>query len=387
MNVIYLDNNATTKVDPAVVEVMMPYFSDQYGNPSSIHRFGGMVSRDVEKARASVAKLVNCKPSEIYFTGCGTESNNMALIGFADMRGRNVTKIITTAVEHPAILETVHYLEKKGAHSTIVGVDGDGALDVDKLVEHVDANTIVSVMWANNETGVIFPIEEIAKKVKSKGGMMHTDAVQAAGKVVIDLQKVPVDMLSISGHKLHAPKGIGVLFIRESVKLEQFMHGGHQERNRRAGTENVPYIIGLGKACELALDNLDHEDKVLRAMRDRLQAGLMATCKGAVVNGANEDRLPNTLNISFEYIEGEAILLFLDESGIAASSGSACTTGSLEPSHVMRAMGLPYVLAHSSIRFSFSRFSSESEVDKVLEVMPAIISRLRKISPFVEGEE
>lgn len=386
MKNIYLDNNATTQVDPAVVEVMMPFFTESYGNPSSIHRFGGMVSRDVEKARESVAKLLNCKSSEIYFTGCGTESNNAALVGFADMRGRNVTKIVSTEVEHPAILETIDYLDRKGAHSRLVGVDSDGAIDVDKLVEGVDSNTIVSVMWANNETGVIFPIEEIAKKVKEKGGVMHTDAVQAAGKVEIDLQKVPVDMLSLSGHKLHAPKGIGVLFIREGLKLEPFMHGGHQESGRRAGTENVPYIIGLGKACELAIDNIATEDKELRAMRDRLEAGLAATCKGSVINGKNEERLPNTLNISFEFIEGEAILLFLDENGIAASSGSACTTGSLEPSHVMRAMGLPYVLAHSSIRFSFSRFNSEADVDKVLEVMPPIIERLRKISPFVDEE-
>ncbi len=386
MIITYLDNNATTQVDPVVVEAMTPYYTELYGNPSSIHRFGGMVSKDIEKARDSVAKLLNCKSSEIYFTGCGTESNNAALVGFADMRGRNVTKLVSTEVEHPAILETIEYLDRKGAHSRLVGVNGDGALDIDKVLEGVDSNTLVSVMWANNETGVIFPIEEIARRVKEKGGVMHTDAVQAAGKVEIDLQKVPVDMLSLSGHKLHAPKGVGVLFIREGLKIEPFMHGGHQESGRRAGTENVPYIIGIGKATELAIDNIAVEDKELRAMRDRLEAGLMKSCKGAIVNGKNEERLPNTLNISFEFIEGEAILLFLDESSIAASSGSACTTGSLEPSHVMRAMGLPYVLAHSSIRFSFSRFNSEEDVDKVLEVMPPIIERLRKISPFVDEE-
>ncbi len=387
MENIYLDNNATTQVDPAVVEVMLPFFSEQYGNPSSIHRFGGMVQREVEAARAQVAKLLNCKASEIFFTGCGTESNNMALKGFSDIRGRNVTKLVSTVVEHPAILETIEYLDRKGAHSRLVEVDNDGALDIDKLVEGVDQNTIVSVMWANNETGVLFPIEEIATRVKEKGGIFHTDAVQAAGKVEIDLQKVPVDMLSLSGHKLHAPKGIGVLFVREGVKLEPILHGGHQEHGRRAGTENVPYIIGLGKACELAIENIKTEDKELRAMRDRLEKGLTETCKGTVVNGKGSPRLPNTLNISFEFIEGEAILLFLDESKIAASSGSACTTGSLEPSHVMRAMGLPYVLAHSSIRFSVSRFSKESDIDKVLEVMPDIITKLRRISPFVaEGD-
>ncbi len=387
MSVTYLDNNATTQVDPEIIDTMTPFFSEMYGNPSSIHRFGGIVSRDVTKARESVAKLLNCKASEIYFTGCGTESNNMALVGFADMRGRNVTKLISTEVEHPAILETIEYLDRKGAHSRLVGVDSDGMLDIDKLVEEVDSNTIVSVMWANNETGVIFPIEEIARRVKEKGGVMHTDAVQAAGKVEIDLQKVQVDMLSLSGHKLHAPKGIGILFIREGTKIEPLIHGGHQERGRRAGTENVPYIMALGKACELAIDNIKTEDVELRAMRDRLEAGLMETCKGAVVNGKKSPRLPNTLNISFEFIEGESILLFLDESEIAASSGSACTTGSLEPSHVMRAMGLPYVLAHSSIRFSFSRFNTEADVDLVLSVMPDIIHKLRKISPFVEEGE
>jgi cysteine desulfurase len=384
MKNIYLDNNATTKVDPEVISAMMPFFEDHWGNPSSIHRFGGMVNRHIEEARAKVATLLNCKPTEIFFTGCGTESNNMALKGFVEKNGINRSKIVTTVVEHPAILETAKYLATEGAHLYEVEVDGEGMLNVDDLIKHVDKDTIVSVMWANNETGVIFPIEEIAKKVKELGGTMHTDAVQAVGKIDIDLQKVPVDMLSLSGHKLHAPKGVGVIFIREGVDIANLMHGGHQEGGRRAGTENVPYIVGLGKACELAVENIEIENTTIRAMRDRLQNTLLKSCKDAVLNGNLENRLPNTANISFEFIEGEAILLWLDESGIAASSGSACTTGSLEPSHVMRAMGLPYVLAHSSIRFSFSKFNTEEDVDKVIEVMPGIVDKLRAISPFVK---
>lgn len=380
---IYLDNNATTRVAPEVIDAMMPFFKEQWGNPSSIHRFGGMVGKHVDEAREQVAKFLNCKPTEVFFTASGSEADNHALKGFAFKNGVEKTKIITTVVEHPAVLETVDYLATLGATVTKIGVDSEGMLNVDELVEGVDSNTIVSVMWANNETGVVFPIEEIARKVKARGGTMHTDAVQVAGKIAIDLQNTAVDMLSISGHKLHAPKGVGVLFIREGVKVENLIHGGHQEAGKRAGTENVPYIVGLGKACELASENMELENSTLKAMRDRLQNGLLDSCEGAILNGSLENRLPNTANISFEYIEGEGILLWLDEHGIAASSGSACTTGSLEPSHVMRAMGLPYVLAHSSIRFSFSRYNTEADVDKVLEVMPGIISRLRAISPFV----
>ncbi len=380
--VIYVDNNATTQPDPRVVEAMQPYFTEKWGNPSSMHRFGGIIGRDVEAARKQIADLLNCNSGEIIFTSCGTEANNHALMGFALARGFNKTKIVTTAVEHPAVLETADQLARYGAHVYKVAVDGKGNLDVDDLVAHVDENTIVSVMWANNETGVIFPIEEIAKRVKEKGGTMHTDAVQAVGKIPVDLATVPVDMLSLSGHKLHAPKGIGVLFCRKGVKIDRFMNGGHQEEGRRAGTENVPYIIGLGKACEIAGEEMVREAAQTSAWRDKLEAGLMASCKGAVINGDPASRLPNTLNISFEYIEGESILLFLDDHKVAASSGSACTTGSLEPSHVMRAMGLPYVLAHSSIRFSFSKFNKDSDVDTIIEAMPPIVDRLREISPF-----
>jgi cysteine desulfurase len=267
-----------------------------------------------------------------------------------------------------------------------VGVDGKGRIDVDKLCENTNENTIIAAMWANNETGVIFPIEEICKKARESGALVYTDAVQAVGKIDIDLQKTPVGMLNFSGHKIHAPKGIGAIFIREGVKIPSLIHGGHQENGVRAGTENVPYIVGLAKACELAKAGLEYEKTEIKRLRDKLQEALLAKCKGAVINGDTQNRLPNTLNISFEFIEGEAILLHLDENGIAASSGSACTTGSLDPSHVMRAMGLPYVLAHSSIRFSISKYNKESDIDKVIEVMPAIIDKLRAISPFTSGQ-
>lgn len=383
MNTIYLDNNATTQVAPEVIETMAPYFSERWGNPSSIHTFGGKIHRDLNQARETIATFLNCKANEIYFTASGSESDNLALTGFAMHNGLQQTNIVVSAVEHPAVLETARYLSRKGVHTHEVSVNSNGEIDIDALIERVEHNTLVSLMWANNETGVIFPIEEIAQRVKEKGGIMHTDAVQAVGKLPIDLQKVPVDMLAFSGHKLHAPKGIGVTFIREGVKLDSIIHGGHQEQGYRAGTENIPYIMGIAKACQLAQDNMEHENTVIRSWRDRLERELETRCTGAVVNGKQATRLPNTLNISFEYVEGEAILLLLDEQGIAASSGSACTTGSLEPSHVMRAMGLPYVLAHSSIRFSFSRYNQESDVEKVVEIMPSIIEKLRRISPFV----
>jgi cysteine desulfurase len=385
-NNIYLDNNATTCVAREVIEAMQPYFSEKWGNPSSIHRFGGSVAKDIAKARVAIANFLNCKPNEIFFTASGSEGSNIALKGFCAKRGFEKSRIITSAVEHPAVLNTAQYLASKGVFVREIGVNGNGCVNIDEFCENINENTIISAMWANNETGVIFPIEKIVEKVRSFGATMHTDAVQAVGKINIDLQKVPVDMLNFSGHKIHAPKGIGALFIREGTKIEPLIHGGHQENGFRAGTENVPYIIGLAKACELAKDNILYENTEIKRLRDKLQDALLANCKGAVLNGDKEERLPNTLNISFEYVEGEAILLHLDELGIAASSGSACTTGSLEPSHVMRAMGLPYVLAHSSIRFSLSRYTKESEIDKVIEAMPPIIDKLRAISPFSDGK-
>ncbi|MDR0304085.1 MAG: cysteine desulfurase NifS [Chitinispirillales bacterium] len=384
-NNIYLDNNATTQVAPEVIEAMSPYFSHKWGNPSSIHTFGGKVSKDIKTAREIIADFLNCKPNEIFFTASGSEGDNTALKGFCANRGYEKCRIITTAVEHPAVLETTRYLASKGVFTREIGVDDKGNLNIDEVCEGINENTLVSVMWANNETGVIFPIERITERVRSLGAVMHTDAVQAVGKINVDLNKTPIDMLCFSGHKIHAPKGIGVIFVREGVKIDSLIHGGHQERGFRAGTENVPYIIGLAKACELAKSGLEYENKELRKLRDKLEINLLAKCKGATLNGDKENRLPNTLNISFEYIEGEAILLHLNENAIAASSGSACTTGSLEPSHVMRAMGLPYVLAHSSIRFSISRYNNESDIDKVIEVLPGIIDKLREISPFVGG--
>ena len=383
---IYLDNNATTQVASEVVEAMNPYFSEKWGNPSSIHAFGGRISKDIAKFREIIADFLNCKPNEIFFTASGSEGNNTAIKGFCENTGFEKSRIVTSAVEHPAVLETTRHLASKGVFTREIGVDAKGGINIDDICDGINKNTLVSLMWANNETGVMFPIEKIARKVRACGATMHTDAVQAVGKTDIDLSKVPVDMLCFSGHKIHAPKGIGVIFVREGVKISPLIHGGHQERGFRAGTENVPYIAGLAKACELAKAGIEYENREIRKLRDKLEENILAKCKGAVLNGDRENRLPNTLNISFEFIEGEAILLHLDENGIAASSGSACTTGSLEPSHVMRAMGLPYTLAHSSIRFSISRYNTESDIDKVIEVLPPIIDKLRKISPFTDGK-
>jgi len=385
--VVYLDNNATTMVAPEVFEAMMPFFIERWGNPSSIHRFGGMVRRNVDTAREQVAALIGAHPDEILFTSCGSESDNMALKGFFVQHGSK-TRIITSTVEHPAVRNTARYLKEQGASLFELEVDAQGCIDpavFDRLP--IDEHTIVSLMWANNETGVIFPIETIAEKVKAQGGTMHTDAVQAAGKIQIDLSKVPIDMCALSGHKIHAPKGIGIMFIRKGLRLEPLLHGGHQESGKRAGTENVPYCVGIGVACDLARTHFDDEATKVKALRDRLETSLLASCAGSKLNGHPTLRLPNTTNISFENIEGEAILLHLDENGIAASSGSACTTGSLEPSHVMMAMGIPYTFAHSSTRFSLSRYTTDAEIDKVIAVMPGIVETLRGISPFVGGRD
>lgn len=382
--VIYLDNNATTQVAAEVLEAMMPFFKDSYGNPSSIYRFGGNVRKYVEDARDKVADFLGATPEEIIFTSCGSESDNLALKGFFNVHGSR-SKIITSVVEHPAVRNTCRYLKERGAALIELEVDSEGMLPngiLDNLI--IDENTIVSLMWANNETGVIFPIQELAATVKSRGGIFHTDAVQATGKIPINLKDTPIDLLALSGHKLHAPKGIGAIFVRKGTKIEPLIHGGHQENARRAGTENVPYIVGLGVACELAKKHMVEENTRVRQLRDKLETELMNRCTGSKLNGNKKHRLPNTTNISFEFIEGESILLHLDESGIAASSGSACTTGSLEPSHVLRAMGVPYTFAHSSTRFSLSRYTKESEIDAVIDVMPGIVEKLRNISPFVE---
>jgi cysteine desulfurase len=385
MKTVYLDNNATTMTDPSVVEAMRPFWHEIYANPSSMHSFGGQVHKHIDTAREQVAALMNADPSEIVFTSGGSESDNLAIRGTLEALQRAKSHIITTRVEHPAVLSLVRYLGKLGHIVTELPVDRDGSLDFDALENALTGDTaIVSIMWANNETGVIFPMEKIAGLVKAKGITLHTDAVQVAGKIPIDVKSVPVDLLSISGHKLHGPKGVGALYVRRGTKLIPQIVGGHHENNRRAGTENVPGMVGLGKACEAALEHMEDENTRVKALRDRLERGIIESCKGVSVNGAN--RLPNTANISFEFVEGEAILLMLDDLNVAASSGSACASGSLQPSHVLRAMGIPFTSAHGSIRFSLSRYNTKEEIDYVISHMPSIIDRLRALSPFVEGE-
>lgn len=384
MTVYYLDNNATTKVHPEVVEAMAPYFTELYGNPSSAYPFGGNVRADIEAVRERIANFLGADGAkDIIFTSCGTESDNTAIRAALQAQPEK-RHIITTRVEHPAVISLFQHLEmKEGCEATYLPVDHQGRLDLDQLREAItDETAIVSIMWANNETGVIFPIKEIGKICREKKVIFHTDAVQAVGKVPINLKDVPVDMLSLSGHKLHAPKGIGVLYVRLGTKFASFMRGGHQERDRRAGTENTPYIIGLGKAFEMAEANMKDENTRVKALRDRLQNGLLEKVPRILVNGAEAERLPNTLSVSFEFVEGEAILLKLANAGICASSGSACTSGSLEPSHVLRAMGVPFTAAHGTVRFSLSAYNTEADIDHVLEVIPPIISGLRDMSPF-----
>ena len=380
---VYFDNNATTQVAPEVRDAMMPFFCELYGNPSSMHAFGGQVASYVTKAREQVAAFLNCEPDEVLFTSCATESDNTALRGTADWYGKDL-KVITTAVEHPAVLQPTRRLKAQGHETVELPVDGVGQIDLERLRAELKGakRALVSAMWANNETGTVFPIREIAEIAKEYGAVVHTDAVQAAGKAPLDMKKVPVDLLSISGHKFHAPKGVGILFVRRGTKLKPFMLGGHQEGGRRAGTENVPYIVGIAKACELAIANMDAEARQLAAMRDKLQEGILAACPNVRVNGDQTHRLPNTLNVSFEYIEGEAIAYHLSDEGICISTGSACASGSLDPSHVIRAMGVPFIAVHGSIRFSLSRYNTMDEVDYVLEKLPPIIKRLRELSPF-----
>ncbi len=381
---VYFDNNATTRVAPEVRDVMLPFLDELYGNPSSMHAFGGRVAKYVDRAREEVARFVNCSPEEIIFTSCATESDNTAIRGTADWFGKNL-KVITTAVEHPAVLQPVRRLKAQGYETVELPVNGVGQIDLDQLraeLASAKGPKLVSAMWANNETGTVFPIAKIAEICKEYGAVLHTDAVQAAGKAKIDVQAVPVDMLSISGHKFHAPKGIGFMYVRKGTKIKPFMLGGHQESGRRAGTENVPYIVGLAKACELARLGMADEEKKLTALRDRLEAGIVAKCPNVRVNGDRENRLPNTLNVSFEYIEGEAIAYHLSDLGICISTGSACASGSLDPSHVIRAMGVPFTAVHGSVRFSLSRYSTDEEVDYVLDKLPPVIANLRELSPF-----
>lgn len=382
---IYMDNNATTRVAPGVIEAMMPYLSEHYGNPSSMHRFGAEAGRGLAEARDQVAGLVGARvSSEVIFTAGGSESDNLAIMG--TLRSYPDKKhVVTSAVEHPAVLGLCRDLEKRhGYEVDFIGVDGKGRLDLDELRTKVREDTaVVSIMMANNETGVVFDVEAIGDIVKAKGAVFHVDAVQAVGKLPLDMRRIEtIDMLSISGHKLHAPKGVGALYVRKGTRLRPLIVGGHQERGRRAGTENVASCVALGAAFELAEKYRDDENTRVRALRDRLEEKILPAVPDCRRNGVEADRLPNTSNISFDFIEGEGILLLLDRAGVAASSGSACTSGSLEPSHVLKAMGIPFISAHGSIRFSLSRFNTEEEIDYVAAVVPRIVERLRAITPF-----
>jgi cysteine desulfurase len=380
---VYVDNNATTRVAPEVLDAMLPFFKDLWGNPSSMHTFGGQVAHHIDKAREQVAKLLNAgRPSEIIFTSCGTESDNTA-IRSALLASKDKRRIVTTSVEHPAVLNLCKSLAKEGYEVTFLPVDHEGHLNLDQFKDSLkDDTAVASVMWANNETGVIFPIEEIADICAEKNVPLHVDAVQAAGKVDIDLSKTPITYLAISGHKLHAPKGVGALYVRRGTKFYPWLIGGHQESGRRGGTENVAFIVGLGAASELAVKNRQKDAEHMRALRDFLEKGILNSVPRSFVNGDRQMRLPNTTNISFEAIEGEAILLMLNEYGICASSGSACTSGSLEPSHVLVAMGVPFTRAHGSIRFSLSRYNTKDEMEYIIAKMPQIVERLRGLSPF-----
>jgi cysteine desulfurase len=382
MKPIYLDNNATTQVAQEVLDEILPYLSTFYGNPSSMHTFGGNVGKKIREARAKTAELLGAQPEEIVFTACGTESDSTAV--WAALRSNpDKRHIITSKVEHPAIKNLVEFLGRNGYRVTFVPVDKLGRLDLDYFYDHLSDDTaIVSLMWANNETGVIFPVEEIAAEVRRRGAVFHTDAVQAVGKIPINLSENTIDMLSLSGHKLHAPKGVGALYVRKGTKFSPFLLGGHQEHGRRGGTENVPGIIGLGKAAEWAAHHLQEGNTRVKALRDRLENSLLERIPNARVNGDRDNRLPNTSSIAFEFVEGEAILLLLDQYHVCASSGSACTSGSLEPSHVLRAMDVPFTAAHGSIRFSLSIYNTDDEIDLVIDKMPEVIERLRKMSPF-----
>ena len=381
-HIIYFDNNATTCVAPEVYQEMIPYLTEFYGNPSSIHRFGGQLAAKIEDARGKLAALLGAQNSEVIFTSCGTESDSSAILSALSICPKR-RKVVMSKVEHPAVLNLGRDLERRGYKVSLIPVDAKGRLDMERAREMIDTETaVVSVMWANNETGNIYPVAELGELAHKAGALFHTDAVQAVGKIPMDLAELPIDMLSLSGHKFHAPKGVGALYVKRGVRFHPFVIGGHQERGRRAGTENLASVIGLGKAAELALAGIEEENTRVKTLRDRLEQSVLETIPAVRINGDPEHRLPNTANISFEYIEGESILMLLDMHNICASSGSACTTGSLEPSHVLRAMGVPYTAAHGSIRFSFSRYNTGEEVDKVLEVLPPVIARLREISPY-----
>ena len=382
---IYLDNNATTKVDEKVLEEMLPYLQGEYANPSSMYDFAKKPAAAIKDARAKVRDFLGANnEKEIVFTSCGSESANTAIKGVVSCN-KAKKHLITTKVEHPCVLNTYKALEKQGYEVDYIGVNSQGELDIEELKSKIRKDTaLVSVMYANNETGVIYPVEEIAEIIKSKSPetRFYVDAVQAGGKIPINVKDTKIDLLGISGHKFHAPKGVGALYVKPDVRITPLINGGHQERGMRAGTENVPYVVGLGKACELAMDSMNYELTEVKRLRDKLETGILKIVFNARLNTGVNGRVPNTCNIGFEYVEGELILLHLSDIGVCASSGSACTSGSLEPSHVLRAMGVPFTALHGSIRFSLSRFTNENEVDYVIEHMPAIMEKLTSISPF-----
>lgn len=378
----YFDNNATTRVAPEVIDAMMPFLRDLWGNASSAYRFGNQVKKHIDDAREKAAALINADPKEIVFTSCGTESNNTAIhSALAVNPGKR--HIVTTAVEHSANIKYGEFLQRRGHEVTYLPVESDGSLDIHRLDQAIRPDTaIVSIMWANNETGVIFPIDEVAAICRSKGVLFHTDAVQTPGKIKLDVKSTGVDFLSLSGHKLHAPKGIGLLYVKKKARFQPYIIGGHQERGRRSGTENVPYIIGFGRAAELAMATLDEENTRIRALRDRLEQTILSTIPNTFRNGGKEPRLPNTTNIAFDFVEAEAVLMMLDQLGVCASSGSACTTGSVDPSHVLTAMNINPMRARGSLRFSLGLYNTAEEVDYLLQHLPGIIAKLRSISPL-----
>ena len=382
-----MDNAATTALSPRVLEAMLPYFTQYYGNPSSVHAFGREAKQGLDKARDQVAKALHCEPSEVIFTGCGTESDNTVLLGVAQRYGDKGKHIITTNVEHHAILHTCEYLEKQGYSVTYLPVDQDGLVTAEQVAAAIRPDTIlVSIMFANNEVGTIMPIQEIGAVCKEKGVLFHTDAVQAVGRIPVDVQAMHIDMLSLSAHKFHGPKGVGALYCRKGIRLPSYIMGGAQERGRRAGTENVAGIVGLGAAIQLATEQLEENRAKMTALRDRLMTGIQARISEVKLNGHPTNRLPNNVNFSFKYIEGESILLMLDMNGIAASSGSACTSGSLDPSHVLLALGLPHEIAHGSVRLTLGDETTEEDIDYTIDVLEKTVARLRAMSPLYKGE-
>lgn len=385
MKNIYFDNAATTKLDDEVLKEMLPYLKDNYGNPSSIYKLGREARKAIEDSREKIAKVLNCKANEIYFTAGGSESDNTAIKGIAKANKKRGNHIITSKIEHPAVLETCKQLEKEGFEITYISVDEKGIVDLEELKKSIKPTTIlITIMFANNEIGTIQPIEEIGKIAKGNNIYFHTDSVQAVGSIKIDVQKLNIDSLSLSGHKFYGPKGVGALYVKTGVPFEKFISGGHQERNKRAGTENVAGIVGIGKAIELAYENLDEYNKKIKELRDYYVKQVEEKIPYIKINGDMEKRLPGNSNISFRFIEGEGLLLNLDLKGICASSGSACTSGSLDPSHVLLAIGLPHEIAHGSLRVSIGKYNTKEEIDYLIENLMEIVTRLREMSPLWE---